>query len=460
MPTLDELGQKVKAKYPGTYDDVSDRELGQKVKEKYPDAYSDFSGFSKPKGQTAAQRESKRRIANIGVEQAAADQKQGDINAKTKFAGQMAEALPFAAAAPFTGGMALLPALGTMAAAGAAGGALREGIKATGGSNEIPKSMGDLALTLGIDAATGAAGEGLGRGIGAVGKTLLPKLIVRSAAKAAQGRALLEDAFVQTRNKLYQTLQGATGVAPKIDIEPALQTAYDSLAHLPRAGGQFGQRFGGMTPAGKEIVSAIESDLLLTGGSVANMQPLDGIIRAKSSLQRAAWQESGLSVEEKNTFKSLANDLDKEIKKGLVQAGPEAQTLYQKSQDLMILERKRDLATDFAETAIRRLGGKAVVGGLVGGGAGYEKGGIGGAIKGAAAGAAVGAAAAATPRLSSLVLEQAMSHPEAVKILGKALDFAVKGEKGRASELALRAFVVAGARNTIKEAIRQNPDQP
>lgn len=42
MPTIIDLGQKVKAKYP-QYSDLSDLEVGQKMKAKFPDAYGDFS---------------------------------------------------------------------------------------------------------------------------------------------------------------------------------------------------------------------------------------------------------------------------------------------------------------------------------------------------------------------------------------------------------------------------------
>lgn len=42
MPTILELGQKTKAKYP-EYADMSDLEVGQKVKSKYPNDYSDFT---------------------------------------------------------------------------------------------------------------------------------------------------------------------------------------------------------------------------------------------------------------------------------------------------------------------------------------------------------------------------------------------------------------------------------
>jgi hypothetical protein len=43
MPTLEDLGQKVKAKYPGQYDDLPDADLGAKVKAKFPGAYDDFT---------------------------------------------------------------------------------------------------------------------------------------------------------------------------------------------------------------------------------------------------------------------------------------------------------------------------------------------------------------------------------------------------------------------------------
>lgn len=41
-PTVDDLGKRVKAKYPGQYDDLDDGEVGRRVKAKYPGAYDDF----------------------------------------------------------------------------------------------------------------------------------------------------------------------------------------------------------------------------------------------------------------------------------------------------------------------------------------------------------------------------------------------------------------------------------
>src|SRR5215831_4427225 len=44
MPeTVVDLGKRVKAKYPGQYDDLDDADLGRRVKAKYPGAYDDFT---------------------------------------------------------------------------------------------------------------------------------------------------------------------------------------------------------------------------------------------------------------------------------------------------------------------------------------------------------------------------------------------------------------------------------
>jgi hypothetical protein len=53
MPDVAELGRKVKAKYPGVYDDLDDGDLGRRVKAKYPGAYDDFTDA--PAAQPAAE---------------------------------------------------------------------------------------------------------------------------------------------------------------------------------------------------------------------------------------------------------------------------------------------------------------------------------------------------------------------------------------------------------------------
>src|SRR3990167_9313416 len=51
MPTIIDLGKKVKTKYPGVYDDLPDAEVGKKVKAKYPGSYDDFTDLAEEKPQ-------------------------------------------------------------------------------------------------------------------------------------------------------------------------------------------------------------------------------------------------------------------------------------------------------------------------------------------------------------------------------------------------------------------------
>lgn len=49
MPdTIIDLGKKVKAKYPGQYDDLPDAEVGRRVKAKFPGQYDDFADVQAP----------------------------------------------------------------------------------------------------------------------------------------------------------------------------------------------------------------------------------------------------------------------------------------------------------------------------------------------------------------------------------------------------------------------------
>src|SRR5437870_2522653 len=56
MPTIIDLAQKVKAKYPGQYDDLSDIDLGNKIKAKYPSDYNDFEDVSNAPQRTLVQK--------------------------------------------------------------------------------------------------------------------------------------------------------------------------------------------------------------------------------------------------------------------------------------------------------------------------------------------------------------------------------------------------------------------
>jgi hypothetical protein len=59
MATVQELGDKIKAKYPGSYDDMDSVELGRKTKLKYPGSYDDFEDISIESPLTFAQKQAK-----------------------------------------------------------------------------------------------------------------------------------------------------------------------------------------------------------------------------------------------------------------------------------------------------------------------------------------------------------------------------------------------------------------
>lgn len=168
-----------------------------------------------------------------------------------------------------------------------------------------------------------------------------------------------------------------------------------------------------------------------------------------------AWSEKSLNKEEAVIFKRLAEQLDQRIKVGLKGVGPEAENLYRKTNDLLIVQKERDAAVGLAENFVRSLAGKAVTGAGLGAGYGtYHGRSVPGALKGAAIGAAAGTALAVVPPgVSALILERTMSHPNAAPLYRKAIGFFIEGREGEAANLARRAMAMAGARNIVKDAM-------
>src|SRR5574340_791473 len=181
-----ELGQAIKKKNPGVYDDYGDDEIGNAMRVKTTPQLGEVS------------KQPRKNLANVQADQAAAQYGQDITNAKTQFAGTVAAAIPAAAIAPFTAGASVPAAMGMMGAAGLMGGVYREGVKAAGGSTELPATTKDLVKSLALDTVMGAAGEGLARGIGYATMSLAPKLLERAASKFTAGQELLEKTFTDT----------------------------------------------------------------------------------------------------------------------------------------------------------------------------------------------------------------------------------------------------------------------
>jgi len=408
--------------------------------------------------------------AKAQYDQAQASASQDIKNSLGRAAGEAAAMAPFAIAAPLTWGASLGLGAAIMGGAGLAGGIAKIATKAAVGSNEIPKSRADLSLALGVDTLAGVGGEVAGRGL-MLGKTLLPKIIERAAARSDAGKILLRQKFSNLRNQLYEAI--GTAAIPKAapeamavagekqagavfaDVERPVREAYASLNKLPKApflGGSMTE----FTPDAAEIIKGLEADLHLQVG-IGHEQPLDGLIRAKGNFQQKVFASKTMNDEERVIFEKLATDLHDIISKETKDLGPNVAGLYKKVNDLGVTLNKATVANTIAEKFINTYTGRAAIGATIGGGEGYRRGGAGGA----AAGVAIGAGASvAIPGLATVILQQTMRHPQAASTLSRALELAIQGKKTLANEVSARAFGMAGVRETIKEAAKQAPEQP
>lgn len=429
-------------------------------------------------------------VENERIIQAAA---QDEKNLYGRFAKDAALAGAAGLAAPFTGGASVPAAMAIAGAAGLAGGVAGTAAQQAIGSNEVPKTPGEIAKSLAFDSATFALGEGGGRLLGYVGKTLFPKMLVQTAAQSEAGKVLLKDAYTKTSRQLYQEIgdaalrippneaaaQSATRtlvrrfdgpplagyIEGKIasgaeadltgmmkgswftEVEKPLKNFYDKLDALPKMKSALGEQFGGLTPRAREAVTAIESELRLTGGEISQ-QELPGVIRAFHSLQKAAY-DTGLSTEEGTIFRETVKDLRGVINRELAQVGPKAQALFKEANTLVETEMKNSIAADLSRKGVTMLAKRLLLPGI-GAGYGYYSGG--GSLTGALAGAGAGLLA---PEAATFFLRQTMKHPVGAALMKRAVTFAVEGKGEKAGVLAARAMAVAGVRETMRRAVDQ-----
>lgn len=481
MPTLDELGQKVKAKYP-QYKDVPDAELGAKVKAKYPDAYKDFSGTGSTFDKIPVATKAKAHLASMAsgparaqYEQSQASATQDIRNKVSGVVGDVAAAAPFALAAPLTGGMSMLGTTAVMGGLGVLGGAMREAVKDIGGSTEVPKTPQDMAKTLGIDFFTGAIAEPTGylagkaaKGLGKIFAEQIPQLVVRSAAKHEMGKALLDQAFDATRAEISNVAPGV-----HVDVTGSYLKFFDDVSSLPRGKGHLGTRLTQLSDKAQGIFSDVGKDLKIAQGTTSALQPLDALIEMKGRINQIAHDVSTLTGREGPIFQRFAKNLDDDIRAGLKSVGPDAEALFNRANNILKVQKQQDVGLKVVELALKRgaylsaWGGMAgVVGGRKGGLEGMGK----GFLEGAFAGGTMGAVSALGPRMSShilasqkigpWVLERLGADPRSRAAFNKAVDFYMKGQTTDAGLQAARAFGIAGIRNDIKEALKQTSAEP
>lgn len=186
--TIIDLGQKVKAKYPGQYDDLTDEDVGRKVKAKYPKEYADFSELNytpKPVAQApvAEQRNVAADVA-IGLGKSGLETVRGASSLGERFLqGTLKTLLPKAAEKRLgldrqTGAEALIP---------------ESAITATNTAQKVGKFGGDVAQFLIPGGGIGRAAKAL-EGTAAVSKlgkvAPVASRIITEAGVAAGGEAI------------------------------------------------------------------------------------------------------------------------------------------------------------------------------------------------------------------------------------------------------------------------------
>lgn len=192
--TVEDLGKKVKVKYPGSYDDIPDAELGARVKTKHPE-YSDFAD-----------------LPGSGSMPNLRGTPVGGIEGAAPIAGRFAaEQLPAAGAA--IGGsigtvaspsLVVNPVTGAMAGA-TAGSALKGILK-----SKFPKYFGEdenandptgAALDIGKDAAIQGATEGALQGASRVGEL---------AQGSTIGKAITAKILASKGGQMFPSVERAT----------------------------------------------------------------------------------------------------------------------------------------------------------------------------------------------------------------------------------------------------------
>lgn len=463
MSTVEDLGKKVKAKFPGQYDDLSDVDLGTKVKAKFPDAYKDFADKKTPLfglSKVAAARK-----ASIGVEQTKAGYEQDISAAKSKFVGDVAKTIPVAATLA-TGGLAAPLAFGAMALAGGASGVYEETAKLALGAEDAATSPKQLARRLGVDAALSAGAQGAGTIAGKLlsvaGKSVLEPMVARAAAKADTGKTILGTYGGKLLNQL-RSADAAAG-APKISIQRELDDLEASVA-LRKTGTSdaFNSLWGGKT-GGEGVLAPGEGGVAqkIHAWSM-NDGTASGLAEIKGELSQAAYKRPNLNHEERTALKAFVEKLDQKLTNQFDKIG--AKDTYAGYKETVNQLHRFNAASDVANLALRHMAWRAGylvagAGAVGGGGYGYQHGGVGGALAGAVAGAtAITAASAAIQKGAPFLLEKMLADKTAAPLANRAINSMMTGDTKGAVAIMSRAAAQVGAKDLLASYFKDNAEK-
>lgn len=338
---MPQLAQRIRAKYPGAYDDIDDATLEKQVLAKHPE----YADLAQPEPQKPAPKASMVDMALMdnpalpplfrGGQAVLRLAKRNPATTGAMVAG--------AAAAPFTGGMSVIPAMAISGGAGALG----------AGAGQLVSGQKPDVATMAKEGAAMAGGEGLGRGAVALlskAAPILGKAVLRASPTLQREFPNLVETFLKERIPVGQSAQagermtesagtarqmaaeadaaGAAPVGPR-DIVKEFRGVRDEIANRaanarPGAGGEM-----------QEIVTRAKGLRLAGPQSVARNQVL------KQSAQTDA-SNAFRAAERGTPINDVTAKLDKAVAIGRQKAAearvPGIADVNKRTQNLMGLE--------------------------------------------------------------------------------------------------------------------------
>jgi flagellar biosynthesis chaperone FliJ len=274
------------------------------------------------------------------------------------------------------------------------------------------------------------------------------------AASEAATRGVSRQYGGATTGRAAKELEAAQAAADQSRRE--LVALHQDLSNVKTAAASNVVRARGITEEGRAAVKDLESQLKTSQDQIGSHQDLDSLIDQKGNFSRFAWKQTGLSAEEKMAFKRYTGELDSTIKTQLAN-NPKAMALYEQANQLGIVARDRELATNLASDQVGKyLSNKAVAGAV-------------GSLIGGPHGAALGVVGAAgfdalKQKVGVVLLRRVLANPESAQIFRGALKSAAEGQTASAAAQTAEAFKRSGNLRAAYEIIQsfneQQPAQP
>ncbi|HET9663680.1 MAG TPA: hypothetical protein VFP00_05570 [Burkholderiales bacterium] len=323
MPTIEDLGKRVKAKYPGTYDDLPDADVGRCVKQKFPGSYDDFTDLPQATGALKTSAGGGLRAPATGLAARVLPRslvpRQEDLGPLAGGPSLTEGGLP--AVGEIAGSLVPGPAKPLTAAAGAVAGLTAEKLIREGRLQTLHEAGTEAGLTL-LPEAVESGGRAVGR---AMLRNLPGGKLLRFEEAARQARQLPEYVFEpperQAVGRVFETVR-QSGL--KVDVGnmrgyiTALPTEkYDELlSEVKRIDRQL--KTGGRYT---QLVEALHSPqgATLAGYDIGDLQTL------RSELRKRADQLA--PVEAKQLLKDAQDAVDETIDQGIARGRvPRGQT--------------------------------------------------------------------------------------------------------------------------------------